>query len=93
MRTNLLVRVGSVAIAMLALATLTHALSSATAASSTSQVVPGSPNRTTTIPGTQLPPPDPKFGGVIKEKATDSTVGVKYPRSVETQDLGRNVSN
>jgi len=30
--------------------------------------VPGSPS-TTTISGKQLPPPDPKFGGVIKEKA------------------------
>ena len=30
----------------------------------------GSPNVTTTIPGNQLPPPDPKFGGVIKEKAS-----------------------
>ena len=30
----------------------------------------GSPSATTTIDGKQLPPPDPKFGGVIKEKAT-----------------------
>jgi arylsulfatase A-like enzyme len=34
---------------------------------------PGSPEATTTIPGNQLPPPDPKFGGVIKEKASEST--------------------
>src|ERR1700751_3427140 len=34
--------------------------------------VPGSPEATTTIPGKQLPPPDPAFGGGIKEKATDS---------------------
>jgi arylsulfatase len=34
---------------------------------------PGSPEATTTIPGRQLPAPDPKFGGVISEKATDST--------------------
>ncbi len=34
--------------------------------------VPGSPSATTTISGKQLPPPDPPFGGVIKEKATDS---------------------
>ena len=34
--------------------------------------VPGSPEATTTIPGNQLPPPDPKFGGVIKEKASES---------------------
>jgi len=32
----------------------------------------GSPNATTTISGRQLPPPDPKFGGVIKEKASES---------------------
>jgi arylsulfatase A-like enzyme len=33
---------------------------------------PGSPGATTTIEGKQLPPPDPKFGGVIKDTATDS---------------------
>ena len=33
---------------------------------------PGSPGATTTISGKQLPSPDPKFGGVIKEKASDS---------------------
>ncbi len=33
---------------------------------------PGSPSATTTIVGKQLPPFDPKFGGVIKEKATES---------------------
>ncbi|TBC17985.1 arylsulfatase [Rhizobium ruizarguesonis] len=33
----------------------------------------GSPGATTTIEGKQLPPPDPKFGGVIKEKASEST--------------------
>src|SRR6266853_835144 len=35
--------------------------------------VPGSPGATTTIDGKQLPPPDAKFGGVIKEKASEST--------------------
>jgi arylsulfatase A-like enzyme len=35
--------------------------------------VPGSPGATTTITGQQLPPPDSKFGGVIKEKASEST--------------------
>jgi hypothetical protein len=34
---------------------------------------PGSPGATTTIQGNQIPAPDPKFGGVIKEKASDST--------------------
>ncbi len=33
---------------------------------------PGSPEATTTISGQQLPPPDPKFGGVIKEDALQS---------------------
>jgi arylsulfatase len=32
----------------------------------------GSPSATTTISGKQLPPPGPKFGGVIKEKASES---------------------
>src|ERR1700742_2913706 len=34
---------------------------------------PGSPGATTTIDGKQLPPPDPNFGGLIKEKASEST--------------------
>jgi arylsulfatase A-like enzyme len=33
---------------------------------------PGSPGATTTIDGKQLPPPDPTFGGVIKDTAPDS---------------------
>src|SRR5262245_23360014 len=33
---------------------------------------PGSPSATTTINGKQLPPPEPKFGGVIKDSAVDS---------------------
>ena len=33
---------------------------------------PGSPSATTTIDGKQIPPPEPKFGGLIKESATDS---------------------
>jgi arylsulfatase len=35
--------------------------------------VPGSPGATTTLDGKQLPPPAPSFGGVIKEKASEST--------------------
>ena len=35
--------------------------------------VPGSPSATSTISGKQLPAPDPKFGGVIKENALEST--------------------
>src|SRR6267154_4434840 len=34
---------------------------------------PGSPSATTTLDGQQLPPLPPKFGGIIKESATDST--------------------
>ncbi|MGA7879771.1 MAG: hypothetical protein WCD63_02780, partial [Terrimicrobiaceae bacterium] len=33
----------------------------------------GSPGATTTIDGKQLPPPAPKFGGVIKDDALSST--------------------
>src|SRR5262249_3146065 len=33
---------------------------------------PGSPDATTTIPGNQLPPPAPKFGGVIRDDALRS---------------------
>jgi arylsulfatase len=33
----------------------------------------GSPTATTTIEGNQLPPPNPPFGGVIKERASEST--------------------
>jgi len=34
---------------------------------------PGSPSATTTITGKQLPAPQPKFGGVIKDAALQST--------------------
>src|SRR5260370_15433800 len=56
--------------AMLAIAVM------ATAASAQAQVqtsgTPGSPGATTTISGKQLPAPDPKFGGVIKDDALKS---------------------
>ncbi|MGO4670804.1 arylsulfatase [Bosea sp. 2RAB26] len=32
----------------------------------------GSPSATTTLSGKQLPPPDPRFGGVINQKASES---------------------
>jgi len=32
----------------------------------------GSPGATTSLSGKQLPPPDPKFGGVIKDQASES---------------------
>ena len=60
-----------IASVMALLGGLALAANSATAQQVTG--APGSPEATTTIPGTQLPPPDPKFGGVIKEKASEST--------------------
>src|SRR5213593_752046 len=43
-----------------------------TCLSQTVTCLPGSPSATTTISGKQLPQPDPKFDGVIKEKASES---------------------
>jgi hypothetical protein len=50
-------------------ATLSVAFSLTTTSSFAQQVTGtlGAPSATTTIDGKQLPPPDPKFGGVIKE--------------------------
>lgn len=45
---------------------------SLTFVSATAQQITGSPGATTTINGKQLPPPDPKFGGVIKDDALQS---------------------
>jgi arylsulfatase len=42
------------------------------AAAPTITGVAGAPSATTTIDGRQLPPPDPKFGGVIKDNAAQS---------------------
>jgi arylsulfatase A-like enzyme len=49
------------------------ALATAPAAAQVVTGVPGSPSATTTIDGKQLPPVPPKFGGVIRESARDST--------------------
>ena len=51
---------------------LTVGLTSVTAMAQQITGTPGSPGATTTIDGKQLPPPDPKFGGDIKEKASES---------------------
>ena len=50
------------------------AIASCLGSASAQQVtgVLGSPGATTTLDGRQLPPPDPKFGGVIKERASES---------------------
>ena len=47
-------------------------LAARTAAAVETTGAPGSPGATTTISGKQLPPPDPKFGGVIKDDALQS---------------------
>ena len=53
----------------LSLASVTASLTPAQQTTGT----PGSASATTTINGKQLPPPDPTYGGVIKENASDST--------------------
>jgi arylsulfatase A-like enzyme len=65
--------------------------------------VPGSPSATTSLDGKQLPPPPPKFGGVIKDSATDSTpwwpARVVPPKGapnillIMTDDMGYGVSS
>jgi arylsulfatase len=59
---------------LLLLASVCLSLASATTAANSQQVTGtlGSPAATTTIDGKQLPPPDPKFGGAIREKASES---------------------
>jgi hypothetical protein len=52
---------------------------------------PGSPEATTTINGKQLPPPDPKFGGVIKEEASESTPW--WPPRVVAQGRAKRVAH
>ncbi len=53
---------------------LTAAVCAASATAAAQQITgtPGSPDATTTISGKQLPAPDPKFGGVIKDDALQS---------------------
>ncbi len=53
-----------------ALAAITTSLAAQTEIQTTG--TPGSPSATTTIPGNQLPAPDPKFGGVIEQEALKS---------------------
>lgn len=43
-----------------------------TSFSAGAQQAPGSPGATTTLSGKQLPPPDPNFGGVINQTASES---------------------
>jgi arylsulfatase A-like enzyme len=48
------------------------ALGAALPAAAQQAAAPGSPGATTSIDGKQLPPPDPTFGGVIKDNALQS---------------------
>ena len=50
----------------------TAAVASTTTSAQQITGTPGSPSATTTIDGKQLPPPDPKFGGVIEENVMRS---------------------
>jgi arylsulfatase A-like enzyme len=54
------------------LATLALAGAALTATAQQITGTPGSPSATTTLPGNQLPAPDPKFGGVIRNDALQS---------------------
>jgi hypothetical protein len=61
---------GTLAVAVMAVAHFSRAQQTQTTGT------PGSPGATTTIDGKQLPPPDLKFGGVIKNDALQSnTIG------------------
>ena len=66
-------RAATLAVACASLTAAPHALAQQVTGT------PGSPSATTTISGTQLPAPDPKFGGVIKTYA-DSSKGWWPPR-------------
>ena len=54
-------------------ATLLSSVALATAQEVTGEL--GSPGATTTIPGKQLPAPEPEFGGVIKDDALNRSPG------------------
>jgi arylsulfatase A-like enzyme len=57
---------------MLSLSLLLGAALSPGAIAQQATGTPGSPSATTTIEGNQIPAPEPKFGGVIKENSKDS---------------------
>jgi len=59
-------------VAQVAAFLITVALAIAPAAAQVVTGVLGTPSATTTIQGNQIPAPEPKFGGVIKENAADS---------------------
>jgi len=70
--TYLLKAMRSIARCRLLTAFLLLSLASLTAQAQQINGVPGSPSATITIPGNQIPAPEPKFGGVIKENSKDS---------------------
>ena len=59
-------------VAVVAACVLGSTLAIATAAAQVVTGTLGQPSATTTIQGNQIPAPEPKFGGVIRENATDS---------------------
>jgi len=63
---------GSRCVRTMGLAALTAALLAARASAQEVTGTPGSPSATTTIPGDQLPPPPPRFGGTIDKTAETS---------------------
>src|SRR5258707_15722781 len=66
MKTKTLILLGGIFAAAL------MAASPSVMAKAQTTATPGSPGATTTIDGKQTPPPDPQFGGVIKDTAVDS---------------------
>jgi arylsulfatase len=56
-----------------ALALLVSVAASPPAFAQQAAATPGAPNATTTVEGSQLPPIPPQFGGVIKERGSEST--------------------
>ena len=57
---------------LLAVAALVIGTGASAVAAQQTTGTPGAPSSTTSIDGKQLPPPDPKFGGVIKDEALQS---------------------
>lgn len=63
---------GRISLALAITATLFRAAAGPNGAAQQVTGTPGSPSATTSIDGKQILPPPPKFGGVIKESATES---------------------
>jgi hypothetical protein len=68
-----IIRCALITAAVVAALGSTDSARAAVAEGARAEGTPGSPSATMTISGKQLPAPDPKFGGVIKETAKEST--------------------